>query len=58
MEDIKKRISKINSLVELLYKTDISTAPIGESALDRIYEARTILNLLIWEANQILNIIE
>jgi hypothetical protein len=52
---LQDRIHKLSDLNTLLLNTDISTACIDNIALDRIYEANTLLNYIILESNLIID---
>ena len=44
--------------MNFLYESDIITTPIDETSLETIYEAKTIVNSVMSEANNILNLID
>ena len=51
----KDRNMKLASLISFLLQSDISNSSIDNMPLERIYEAKTLLNNIILESNIILD---
>lgn len=55
--DSKETVKKLSCLNDLLLKTDISYIYIDEMPIDRLYEANSILNSIIFEAKTLIKLI-